>query len=125
MNIILLLLSSFVSSTYSFTNGTLLPHYLCGVLGDGYPKSVGELLPYLPLGNVKTPYNQFPIGEGTVPILIKNGVNNPDGNALASNAQKIIGSFHNGNPVDGYIVEKQNSVVIVPTAFTNLTTGIL
>ena len=108
---------------HSFTNGTLLPSYLCGPQGDGYPKSVGTLIPYLQLGTINTPYNQFHPGTGSIPILINDGVNNQVGNALAPNAQQIIGSFHNGNPANGYIMTTKNIVTIVPTDFTNLNTG--
>ena len=108
---------SFFTKVHSFTNGTLLPSYLCGPQGDGYPKSVGTLIPFLKLGNVDTHYNQFPPGAGTVPILINDGVNSRNGNALAPNAQQIIGSFHNGNPNTGYTTAIQNPVLIVPTDF--------
>lgn len=121
---LLSLFTIFQTST-AFTNGTLLPAYLCGPQGDGYPKSVGTLIPYLQLGNVDTHYNQFAPGEGTVPILINDGVNNPVGSALAPNAQKIIGSFHNGDPNTGYINALKNPVLIVPTDFTDLRTGIV
>ncbi len=41
-----LLLFSFVKITTAFTNGTLLPSYLCGPPNDGYPKSLGGVLKY-------------------------------------------------------------------------------
>lgn len=121
----LLILICSVLKVQSFTNGTLLPAYLCGLQNDGYPKSVGTLIPYLHLGNVNTAYNQFPPGEGTIPILINDGINSPNGTALAPNAQKIIGAFHNGNPITNYTTAVKNPVVIVPTDFTNMTTGII
>lgn len=109
----------------SFTNGTLLPAYLCGVQGDGYPKSVGTLIPYLKLGNVDTAYNQFAPGRGNIPIKIDDGINGLIGNALAPNAQQIIGSFHNGNPDTNYTTAVKNIVTIVPTDFTNFTSGVV
>ena len=107
-----------------FTNGTLLPSYLCGVQGDGYPKSVGTLIPFLQLGDINTTYNQFPPGRGNIPIQIDNGENNIN-NALAPNAKSIIGAFHNGNPDTNYIIAIKNGITIVPTDFTNFTTGIV
>ena len=44
---LLSILLSFVNISTAFTNGTLLPSYLCGLQNDGYPKSVGTLIPYL------------------------------------------------------------------------------
>lgn len=41
-----LLLFSFVKMTTAFTNGTLLPSYLCGPPNDGFPKSLGDILKY-------------------------------------------------------------------------------
>ena len=121
-SIIILLLSR---SVYSFTNGTLLPSFLCGEPNDGYPKSLGGVLPFLKLGEVNTAYNQFPPGVGTIPIQINDGINNPNGNALASNAKQILGSFHNGQPATGYITATTNIITIVPTDFTDLNTGIV
>jgi hypothetical protein len=125
MNLKIFIISAFtiIRNVFSFTNGTLLPSYLCGPQGDGYPKSVGTLIPFLQLGNLGTPYNQFPPGNGTIPILINDGINNQLGNALAPNAQQIIGSFHNGNPNTGYTTATKNPVLIVPTDFTDFNTG--
>jgi hypothetical protein len=108
-----------------FTNGTLLPSYLCGQQGDGYPKSVGTVIPYLILGNNNTAYNQFPPGKGSIPIQIDNGNTNAFGNALAPNAQSIIGAFHNGNPDTNYTTPLKNPITIVPTDFTNFSTGLV
>lgn len=118
----LLFINSYVNA---FTNGTLLPSYLCGVQGDGYPKSVGGVIPFLKLGNVDTHYNQFAPGAGDIPIKINDGINLPAGNALAPNAQQIIGSFHNGRPETGYTTPITNIITIVPTDFTNLVSGVV
>ena len=123
--IIKLSLILFNSHIYGFTNGTLLPSYLCGVQGDGYPKSVGTLIPYLKLGQIDVPYNQFPNGSGEIPIKINDGINLSTGNALAPNAQQIIGAIHNGQPETGYITASKNPITIVPTDFTDLRTGIV
>ena len=40
------LLFSFIGLAYSFSNGTLLPSYLCGPPNDSYPKSLGGVLKY-------------------------------------------------------------------------------
>ena len=45
MNFLSLLLTISLCSISAFTNGTLLPAYLCGPQNDGYPKSVGTLIP--------------------------------------------------------------------------------
>ncbi|KAI8608998.1 hypothetical protein BC830DRAFT_1152792 [Chytriomyces sp. MP71] len=42
----LTLLLSAASSALAFSNGTLLPGYLCGVPGDGLPKSLGGVMQY-------------------------------------------------------------------------------
>jgi len=44
-----LLLSAFaaVAQVAAFTNGTLVPAYICNPVDDGMPKSFGQLLPYL------------------------------------------------------------------------------
>ena len=123
--ILFIYLSIYNNIVSSFTNGTLLPSYLCGEQGDGYPKSVGTLIPYLKLGNINTPYNQFAMGNGTIPILINNGINNQVGNALTPDAQQIIGSFHNGNVITNYITAIKNPITIIPTDFVDIVTGTL
>jgi len=117
-----LFISLFTSSVYSFTNGTLLPAYLCGLPDDGYPKSVGGIIPYFKLGFIDTHYNVFPPGPG-FPIAINDGINSPTNNALAPNAQQIIGSFHNGQPQNNYINAIQNIITIVPTDYIDSVTG--
>lgn len=121
-SIVLLLFSS--CKTYAFTNGTLLPSYLCGPLNDGYPKSVGTLIPYLQLGEVNTPYNFFPPGMGNIPIQIIANQYNPT-IALAPTAKQIIGAFHNGQPATDYTTALVNPILIVPTDFTDFVTGIV
>jgi hypothetical protein len=106
----------------AFTNGTLLPSYLCGPQGDGYPKSVGTLIPYLILGGTAdTEYNQFPPGLGTVPIQIFDGTN-LQGNAIAPSAKQIIGAFHNGQPQTNYTTAMKNPVWLCPSN-ANFMTG--
>jgi len=104
----------------SFTNGTLLPGYLCGPPTDGLPKSVGTLLPYLQLGTALDGYDQFPPGNGTVAIQILQDPANNVG-AFAPPAKMIIGSFHNGQPSTGYIEATKNVIVVVPTSANTLT----
>ena len=129
----ILLLSTFsylFTCVNSFTNGTLLPSYLCGPQNDGYPKSVGALIPFLQLGELNTPYNFFPHGGGDIPIkTVNNGYNKNNKNnkniALAPSAKQIIGAFHNGQPATNYTTPLVNPIIIVPTDFTNFTTGIV
>jgi len=80
---------------FAFTNGTLLPAYLCND-PDGYPKSAGTLIPFLQLGTAADNYNQFPPGNATTPIIAfgDNVVTNVT--AIAPTARQIIGAFHNG-----------------------------
>eukprot|EP00475_Leptophrys_vorax_P008735 TRINITY_DN15683_c0_g1_i1.p1 TRINITY_DN15683_c0_g1~~TRINITY_DN15683_c0_g1_i1.p1 ORF type:complete len:379 (+),score=89.14 TRINITY_DN15683_c0_g1_i1:92-1228(+) len=79
---------------HGFTNGTLLPSYLCNDI-DGYPKSAGSLLPYLQLGINPDNYNQFPPGNSTnVTISILGNANGTQ--AIAPTSRQIVGSFHNG-----------------------------
>jgi len=105
-----------------FSNGTLLPGYLCGPPTDGLPKSVGTLLPYLQLGTALDNYNQFAPGNGTIPIQVLQDPANNVG-AFPPTAKQIIGSFHNGQPDTGYITATKNPIVVVPTAGTNTLTG--
>ena len=110
------------NSVFAFTNGTLLPAYLCGQQDDGYPKSLGGVLPFLKLGFQNTHYNVFPPGAG-FPIVINDGINSPANNALAPDAQQIIGSFHNGSPQNNYITAITNIITIIPTDFIDYSTG--
>eukprot|EP00475_Leptophrys_vorax_P040231 TRINITY_DN7428_c0_g2_i3.p1 TRINITY_DN7428_c0_g2~~TRINITY_DN7428_c0_g2_i3.p1 ORF type:complete len:382 (-),score=114.44 TRINITY_DN7428_c0_g2_i3:118-1263(-) len=82
-------------SVRAFTNGTLLPSYLCNN-PDGYPKSAGTLIPFLQLGTAADNYNQFPPGNNTK-VTIAIGATPPvAGAAIAPTARQIIGAFHNG-----------------------------
>jgi hypothetical protein len=98
-------------SVQAFTNGTLIPSYICGPTGDGYPKSAATIIPYLQLGVGGDAYNQFP----------------PDtnGNALfgiAPSSRDIIGSFHNGLPIN-YQKSTENPVWLAPF-ISDLQTGL-
>eukprot|EP00475_Leptophrys_vorax_P040229 TRINITY_DN7428_c0_g2_i1.p1 TRINITY_DN7428_c0_g2~~TRINITY_DN7428_c0_g2_i1.p1 ORF type:complete len:377 (-),score=106.06 TRINITY_DN7428_c0_g2_i1:998-2128(-) len=86
---------SFATQTVNaFTNGTLLPSYLCNN-ADGYPKSAGTLLPFLQLGINPDNYNQFPPGNATTPVItILASANNST--AVAPTSRQIVGAFHNG-----------------------------
>eukprot|EP00475_Leptophrys_vorax_P009124 TRINITY_DN159_c0_g1_i1.p1 TRINITY_DN159_c0_g1~~TRINITY_DN159_c0_g1_i1.p1 ORF type:complete len:380 (-),score=95.11 TRINITY_DN159_c0_g1_i1:164-1303(-) len=102
----------FTSQTVrAFTNGTLLPSYLCNN-PDGYPKSAGTLIPFLQLGTAADNYNQFPPGNNTaVPIVI--GANPPvAGAAIAPTARQIVGAFHNGGAQ-----EDANGNTILPQVY--------
>jgi len=80
---------------HAFTNGTLLPSYICNDI-DGYPKSAGTLIPYLILGTAADNYNQFPPGNATKPIIAF-GDNVVAGvTAIAPTARALLGAFHNG-----------------------------
>jgi hypothetical protein len=103
------LLGSFLTIVLSFSNGTLLPYYLCGE-NDGLPKSLGGVLPYLILGTSNDPYDQFP--GGINPVIVPS-------------AAQILGSFHGGNPAMNYTTPTENIITIVPTDFTNFTTGVV
>ena len=46
MRLVNILIFSFIKISTAFTNGTLLPSYLCGPPNDGYPKSLGDVLKY-------------------------------------------------------------------------------
>lgn len=35
-----------VFPAYAFTNGSLIPSYICNPVPDGLPKSLGELIPF-------------------------------------------------------------------------------
>jgi hypothetical protein len=89
-------LAVLVKFAAAFTNGTLLPAYLCGDAGDGYPKSAGTLIPYLQLGTAADNYNQFPPGNATFPIIAFGDNVVPNVTAIAPTARQIIGAFHNG-----------------------------
>jgi hypothetical protein len=92
---ILAVLGFSAQSVRAFTNGTLLPSYLCND-PDGYPKSAGTIIPYLQLGTAADNYNQFPPGNATKPIIAF-GDNVVAGvTAIAPTARAILGGFHNG-----------------------------
>jgi len=42
----ILTLAAFAMPSYAFTNGTLVPSYICNPQSDGLPKSFGQLLQY-------------------------------------------------------------------------------
>lgn len=46
MNLFNTIILSFIGISYAFSNGTLVPSYLCGPPNDGYPKSLGGVLKY-------------------------------------------------------------------------------
>jgi len=111
---------------YGFTNGTLLPQYLCGPANDGLPKSAAQLIPYLKLGELATEWNVFPVGPGTVPVQIFNAdTPNTVGAALAPSAGQIIGACHNGYNTSNYGQATSNPVVVVPYLQTSSVTGAL
>jgi len=119
------------STVQAFTNGTLLPSYLCANAGDGLPKSVGGMVANLVLGWGTNPYNDFPVGNGSVNIVVgpvntyKNGVLQLTANiAQAPPASQILGSFHNGQAATNYLTVTTNPVVIVPDVI-NVTSGML
>jgi hypothetical protein len=115
----------------AFTNGTLLPSYICNDL-DGYPKSAGTLIPYLLLGTAADNYNQFPPGNATNPIIAFGDNVVPNVTAVAPTATAIIGAFHNGgaqldangNPVVPVVYETAtlNPVWLAPNT-SNPSTG--
>jgi len=107
----------------AFTNGTLLPSYICNN-ADGYPKSAGTLIPFLQLGTAADGYNQFPPGNSTTVLIKIGGVNANPGDAIAPTARQIIGAFHNGglqqnaagnqfNPIN-YETPSMNPVWLAP-----------
>jgi hypothetical protein len=84
-----------VETVNAFTNGTLLPSYLCND-PDGYPKSAGTLIPFLQLGTAADNYNQFPPGNATKPIIAFGDNVIVNVTAIAPTARQIVGAFHNG-----------------------------
>jgi len=108
----------------AFINGTLLPPYLCAAPGDGLPKSLGGVLPYLTLGISTNMYNQFPPGNGTTPI--ETGINTVNaatgvvtlsvGHAVAPPAAMMLGAFHNGQAATNYVAATTNPAIIVPSS---------
>jgi hypothetical protein len=84
-----------VPSVKAFTNGTLLPSYLCNDV-DGYPKSAGTLIPFLQLGTAADNYNQFPPGNATKPIIAFGDNVIANVTAIAPTARQIVGAFDNG-----------------------------
>jgi len=99
----------------AFTNGTLLPHYLCGAQGDGYPKAVSTLIPYLQLGSTADTYVEYPPGNSTsFPIQIPGTATT---GALAPSMQQALGAFHNGQATAAtpYVTGLTNPVQLVPS----------
>jgi len=103
-----------MSSCWGFTHGLMLPNWLCGLANDGYPKAVSTVLPFLRLGTAIDNYNEFPIGNGTIPITLEqNGVTT---GAHPAPASQLIGGFHNGNASYGNFTKGvTNPVLLVPS----------
>jgi len=121
---LLCLLAVVIGIASGFTNGTLLPKYICGPSNDGLPKSAGALIPYLTKGFATQNYKTCPPGGGNVAIQIQTantGAKTTATTALAPAAKYIIGACHNGNRTAagddvGYITPISNAILVVPKA---------
>jgi len=78
----------------AFTNGSLIPSYICNPVPDGLPKSYGALLPFTSeqLGPIAFNANNGS-NLATPPVTIPNNKTNTAGNV--GNSAYVLASFHN------------------------------
>jgi len=97
-----------VSPAWAFTNGTLVPAYICNPTPDGMPKSFGQLLTY----------TREPVGPMSFNTNVTSNLLNPpqyvptNNNSLVMNSAFILASFHNSlNTIEAI---HQGAAVMVP-----------
>jgi len=79
-NILVCMLLTLPNMIYGFSNGTLLPHYLCGVPNDGYPKSLGGVLSFFESEEKKLVIANIHQQNSTIPQKNLITVNKTSGN---------------------------------------------
>ena len=105
---------SLTSTVGAFTNGTLLPAYLCGPANDGNPKTLGGVLKSL-VRNVKTvQFNK----NSTNDIKLSKAQVEGDTATRIPNTAFMLASFHNS---DNSIEAKTNMMFV--NSSTVLTPG--
>ena len=80
MNILIYMLLFLPNIIYGFSNGTLLPHYLCGTPNDGYPKSLGGVLSFFESEEKKLVIANIHQQNSTIPQKNLITVNKTSGN---------------------------------------------
>lgn len=78
-----------VTPVSAFTNGTLVPAYICNQQADGLPKSFGQLLPYTRKNLAKIAVDAKAGDNKAIPLLAQTG-----GQKIGNSAY-ILASFHN------------------------------
>lgn len=108
----LMIMSLLVPSVTAFTNGTLLPSYLCGPATDGFPKTLGGVLPFFKLAT-----NPFLTAVNGVP---PNGNLDMQFGGRVNHTQLLLSNFHNKNSIIPFKFVIHTTVVAV-TSLTNPT----
>jgi len=78
-----------VAPVSAFTNGTLVPAYICNQQADGLPKSFGQLLPYTRKNLAKIAVDAKAGDNKAIPLLAQT-----NGQKIGNSAY-ILASFHN------------------------------
>ncbi|KAJ3075384.1 hypothetical protein HDU98_008338 [Podochytrium sp. JEL0797] len=103
---LLLAALALVQGTLAFTNGTLLPPYLCGPPGDGMPKSLGGVLNFA-VFNKDTPLAFNPTAGNNLMMTAATM------NTAPVNTAFMLASFHN---TINSIAAMQNVITVAATA---------
>jgi len=105
-----------ISPVLAFTNGSLVPAYICDARPDGLPKSFGQLLPYTREQTGTIAFNENPNDNlATAPMF------NATGNSMVANSAYILASFH--NTLNSIAPIPQGLVVTLGNGSTSLKAG--
>jgi len=100
----------------AFTNGTLVPAYICNPRPDGLPKSFGQLLPYTREQLEAVAFNANPGDNlGTAPAF------NATAPSMVANSAYILASFH--NTLNSLAAIEQGLVVTIANGSTSFKAG--
>jgi len=105
-----------VGRVAAFTNGSLVPAYICNPNPDGLPKSFGQLLPYTREQTGAVAFNANPGDNlGTAPMF------NATAPSMVANSAYILASFH--NTLNSLEPIQQGLVVTLANGSTSLKAG--
>ncbi|KAI8621833.1 hypothetical protein BC830DRAFT_1163433, partial [Chytriomyces sp. MP71] len=94
--------------TFAFTNGTLLPEYICGPSNDGLPKTLGDVLGFA-VFDKDTPL-AFNLQSGNNLIMTNNTMAGKGGKP---NTAYMLASFHNSL---NQVTAQKNVITVMSTA---------
>lgn len=98
----------------AFTNGTLVPAYICNPTADGLPKSFGQLLQFTREQTPKVAFNQNAGQDVNAPQLQQQG------NSKIGNSAYILASMHDS---PNNINVQQQSLVVKPQSGNTIVAG--